>query len=100
MPTVFNLSGKPLGAGISSVRVWFYTQSWADQFAIPASPTAMPVAEDATATTAHYVVYEGFARNNAAGASFGRDGIDTGDLTALQQAKALTVEDLLTWRSA
>lgn len=96
MSQTFNLQGRPLGNTVVSVTCWFYSAPWPNP-TVPQPPTPMPAtpAEDATAQTAHFVVFEGFDRANGRGNSSGRGAIDTGAQTALEYAQAQTVEELL-----
>lgn len=100
MPATFNLTStiQGLNVNVRSVRLWFYSNVtvWGDSW-YPQPPAPMPALppEDATQTTAHFVVYEGFDRTNTNGNSLGRGSMDTGVQTAQDFYQATTVQALL-----
>jgi hypothetical protein len=102
VPQTANLAGRIQGinSNVRSVRVYFYSsvtvydgRTWPPMAPAPMPADAPP--EDATATTAHFVVFEGFDRNNAAGTMLTRGSIDSGAQTVQEYAGATGIEQLL-----
>lgn len=95
MPSTVNLnvSNPGINPAVQSVRAWLFP---GPPFEYPQPPAAVPTPQaEVAADQAHFVIYEGFDRKNAAGNSLGRGSIDTGAQTAMQAFRATTVEQLL-----
>lgn len=93
MPTVVNLTSRPLGPTTLSVRCWLYLAPWADP-TLPPLTSPIATVEDGTLQTARFVVYECFTQKNANGTLTGRGSIDARRPT-IQEFKATTPEELL-----